>query len=74
MGKLVDIKPINLNLKDIKPVKSNLADTKPTNSSMNNQTLDQLYTVTISPGNWLGWFAFTYPVTITGIITSKAGE
>ena len=56
MGKLVDIKPINSNLKDVQPI----------GGVLNRQTVDQVFSVTVAAGQYMGSPpGLTYPTSFT---------
>ena len=69
---VVDIKPKNALVTDIKPLNVSVVDVKPKMTSDTISQTDQLYTRTLGAGMYLGIPILTYPVAITGVISSKS--
>ena len=66
MGKLIDIKPINTSLQDVRPINSKLEDIKPTSGSLDRITVDQVFSVTVAAGQYMGSPpGLTYPTSFT---------
>lgn len=63
--------PKNEGILDWKPKENTIIDWKPKGKSMIENRTDQLYSVTLGAGMWLGFNSLTYPTTIT-ITSSKS--
>ena len=64
-AKIIDWKPKSEAIVDYKPKNELIVDWKPKNETKEESLTDQLYSMTLGAGMWLGISALTYPTAIS---------